>query len=141
MKQSLFARALLSLLGIILILWGVSQIALGVIGEPATAVITHIRREGAERAETVPNRYTYNISYTFTLPEGKEIHGFSKKIGNAVYLKADGTSTVRVRYFTAFPYINVMERETRLGAGQVVLVITGGFLIFYMNRKKRDRDT
>ena len=69
-----------------------------------------------------PGRYTYNISYTFTLPDGKDVNGFTKHIGDSVYLKADGTSTVRVRYFTAFPYINAMERDTGLGAEQVVFV-------------------
>jgi len=116
---------------------GASQVVLGFAGKSASAVVTDIRREGGERTDGKPGRYTYNISYTFSLPDGKEINGFTKKIGDSVYLKADGTSTVRVRYFPVFPYINAMERDARLGAGQVVLVIAGGVLIFLMNRKKR----
>jgi hypothetical protein len=137
MKRKLLPRIFITLLGAALILWGAGKIALGIIGEPETATITHIRREGGERNDIKPGQYTYNISYTFALPDGKEINGFTKKIGDSVYLKADGTSNVRVRYFSAFPYINAMERDAGLGAGQVVLMIVGGFLIFFMNRKKR----
>ena len=137
MKRKLLPRIFITLLGAALILWGAGKIALGIIGEPETATITHIRREGGERNDIKPGQYTYNISYTFALPDGKEINGFTKKIGDSVYLKADGTSNVRVRDFSAFPYINAMERDAGLGAGQGVLMIVGGFLIFFMNRKKR----
>jgi hypothetical protein len=137
MKRKLLPRIFITLLGAALILWGAGKIALGIIGEPETATITHIRREGGERNDIKPGQYTYNISYTFALPDGKEINGFTKKIGDSVYLKADGTSTVRVRYFSTFRYINAMERDAGLGVGQVVLMIVGGFLIFFMNRKKR----
>jgi hypothetical protein len=136
-KHRIIPRVLITLLGIGLIFMGVSEIMLGFAGKSAHAVITDIRREGGERTDGKPGRYTYNISYIFVLPDGKEINGFTKKIGDSVYLKADGTSTVQVRYFTVFPYINAMERDAGLGAGQVVLMIAGGFLIYFMNRKKR----
>ena len=137
MKKGLIPRILITLLGIGFIFMGMSQAILGFIGKIAPAVVTDIRREGGERTDGKPGRYTYNISYTFTLPDGKEVNGFSKHIGDSVYLKADGTSTVRVRYFPAFPYINAMERDAGLGVGQVVLMIAGGVLIFLINRKKR----
>ena len=140
MKKGLTPRILITLLGIALIFMGMSQTILGYAGKSASAVITDIRREGGERTDGKPGRYTYNISYTFSLPDGKKINGFIKKIGDSVYLKADGTSTVQVRYFPAFPYISFMERDTGLGAGQVVLMIAGGFLIFFMNRKKGGRN-
>ena len=137
MKKELIPRVLITLLGICLILMGMFQAILGITGKSAPAVITNIRREGGERAEAVPNRYTYNISYTFTLPDGKEVNGFTKHIGDSIYLKADGTSAVRVRYFSAFPYINAMEQDTGLGAGQIILIIAGSALTFLINRKRR----
>ena len=119
---------------------GGTEILLGFAGKSAFAVITNIRCEGGERTDGKPGRYTYIISYTFTLPDGKEINGFARKIGNSVYLKADGTSTVRVRYFPACPYVNIMERDTGFGAGQLVLIFTGIALIFLIDMKTGVKD-
>jgi len=138
-KHKVIPRILITLLGIALILMGASEIILGFAGKSASAVITDIRREGGERTDGNPGRYTYNISYTFTLPDGKKINGYTKKIGDSVYLKPNGTSTTRVRYLPAFPYINAMEQDTGFGAGQLVLILAGGFLIFFMNGKKGGR--
>ncbi len=134
--KKLIPRIWITLLGIALILMGVLEAVLGFAGASTPAVVTGIRREGGERADAVAGRYTYNISYTFTLPGGKEIHGYAKKIGSSIYLKAGGASTVRVRYLVPFPYINAMESDTGLGAGQLVLILAGGLLVFVLNRRK-----
>jgi hypothetical protein len=140
MRHKPLPRLLITLLGLVFIFWGLSGVMLGFFGEETSAVITHIRREGGERNETIPNRYTYNISYRFTLPDGKAIDGFTKRVGNAVYLKVDGTSTVRVRYFPALPYINALKRDTGLGVGQMVLIVVGGFLIYAVNSRQKSHD-
>lgn len=134
MKRKLLPRIFITLLGAALILWGAGKIALGIIGEPETATITHIRREGGERTDIKPGRYTYNISYTFTLPNGKEIDGFTKQIGDGIYQKADGTSTVQIRYLTGLPYFSALERDVGMGAGPLVLIVAGGVLVFLMVR-------
>ena len=135
MKRRLFSRIFISFIGAAFILWGAMNAALGIFGEQTSAVITDIRREGGERADVIPNRYTYNISYVFSLPDGKEIHGFTKKIGDAVYLKADGTGRIAVLYFKELPYINAPE-ENKLPLKPIILSGTGIFLIVLMNRKK-----
>ncbi len=94
-------------------------------GKTANSEQTVTSEKSGERTDGKPGRYTYNISYTFTLPDGKEINGFTKKIGDSVYLKADGTSTVRVRYFSTFPYINAMERDTGLDSKPQIFVKLG----------------
>lgn len=134
MKRKPLPRILISLLGVALILWGVMSVALGLFGEQATGVITHIRREGGERADVIPNRYTYNISYTFTLSDGREVDGFTKKIGGAVYIKAEGKGKIAVRYFKTMPYLNVPEEASSLSVGQLILMAAGVFLIVQMNR-------
>lgn len=134
MKPSIVPRILLSLLGLAFISWGMGNMALGLIGEPATAVVTEIRREGGERTDGKPGRYTYNIGYTFTIGDGKEINGFTKKIGDAVYTKADGTSTIRIRYFPGFPHFNALEADTGLGVGSISLILAGSVLIFSMTK-------
>lgn len=136
MKHKLVPRLLITLLGIALILMGTFEVVLGIAGTSTLATVTSIRREGGERAESTPGRYTYNIGYSFTLPNGKEVSGFAKKIGDSVYLKADGASFVQIRYFPAFPYINAMEKDTKFGARQLVLVLAGVALIFLMNKRK-----
>ena len=135
-----FIRFFLSLLGFAFIVWGLTTVALGLFGEKETAVITDIRREGGERNEVKGGRYTYNISYTFTLPGGKNISGYSKLIGNAVFLKADGKSKTAVRYFSFFPAINALEQDTKPGLGQLILVATGCFLIYVINRRNKKQN-
>ena len=135
MKRKLLPRIFITLLGIALILWAAEDLALGLFGERTTAVVSHIRREGGERADAVPNRYTYNISYTFILSDGKEIHGFTKKIGNAVYLTADGTGKITVRYFKAMPYFNTPEKSSPFSFGQLILTAAGILLIVQMNQR------
>ncbi|MDP2889568.1 MAG: hypothetical protein Q8P34_11495 [Bacteroidota bacterium] len=136
--SKLLARIFITLLGFSFIVWGLTSITLGFIGEKGTAVITDIRREGGERNEVKRGRYTYNISYTFKLPNGKSVNGFKKKIGDAVYLKADGKSKASVKYFSFFPYFNALELDTKPGFGQLILIAVGFFLIFIMNRRKQE---
>mgnify|MGYP001290607789 CR=1 FL=1 len=137
MKRKRLPRILISLLGAAFILWGAMSVALDVFGEQATAVVTHIRREGGERAEVMPNRYTYNISYTFTVSDGKEVDGFTKKIGGAAYIKADGTGKIAVRYFKAIPHINAPEENIPFSLKQPVLTAAGVFLIVQINRRRK----
>ncbi|MFA9422884.1 MAG: hypothetical protein ACERLG_04865 [Sedimentibacter sp.] len=137
MKNNKFIpRLLITILGIAIILMGVSQMILGMVGKSTPAVITSIRRESGERADGKSGRYTYSIGYTFTTADGIKIDGFTKKISNSVYLKPDGTSIVRVLYLSEFPHINAMEQDTGIGAGQITLIIAGSFLIYFMNTKK-----
>lgn len=136
MKHSIVARILLSLLGLALILYGSGSLVLGVIGERDTAIITSVRRQGGERDEMIRGRYTYSIGYTFTLPDGREINGTSTLVGNAVYTKADGTSTILVRYLKQAPFVNIPEEDTKLTIGQPLLVAAGFFLINAMRQKR-----
>ncbi len=133
-KAKIVPRLLITLLGIALIFMGTSGIVLKITGKSAPAVITDIRRVGGERTDAIPGRYTYDISYTFTLPDGKKINGYTKKIGDSVYFKADGKTTTLIKYLPGFPYINALEQETGLGTGQLVLILAGGFLIYLINR-------
>ncbi|QNU66179.1 hypothetical protein EHE19_015025 [Ruminiclostridium herbifermentans] len=119
-------------MGAALILWGTGKIALGIIGEPEKAVITHIRREGGERTDIKSSRYTYSISYIFTLPNVKEINGLTKQIGDGIYQKVDSTSTVHIRYLPSFPYFNSMKKDVGMSAGSLILIVVGGVLIFLM---------
>ena len=133
-STKILTRLFITMIGAAFVLWGLSTVALGFFGIKGTAVITDIRRELGERNEVMPGRYTYSISYTFTLPNGNKIDGFSRKIGSAIYLKAVGKSKATIRYFSFFPSINALEKDTKPGWGQLILIAIGCFLIFIMNR-------
>jgi hypothetical protein len=133
-SKRILPRLLITLLGVAFILWGLTDIMLGLFGESATAVITDIRREGGERNETIRGRYTYIISYSFTLPNGKSYSSYTRKIGNSVFLKPDGKSKVKVKYFSTFPFINAREQDTKPGFGQLIIMAIGFFLIYIINR-------
>lgn len=135
MRSKVLPRILLSLLGLALVLWGLSSVMLWFAGEKADAVIMHVRRQGGERNEVTPGRYTYIISYTFTLPDGRQVDGYTTKIGNAVYVKASGKSILPIRYFKVAPFINELEKDTQPSFRQLVYVTAGVFLIVAINRK------
>jgi hypothetical protein len=65
-------------------------------------------------------------------PDGKEINGFTKQIGDGIYQKADGTSTVQIRYLPGYPYFSELERNVGMGAGSLVLIVAGGVLVFLL---------
>jgi hypothetical protein len=132
--KKILPRLLITLLGVAFILWGLTDIMLGLLGESTTAVITNIRREGGERNETIRGRYTYIISYSFTLPNGKNYSSYTRKIGNSVFLKPDGKSKVKVKYFPLFPAINALEQDTKPSIGQLILIAIGSLLIFIAER-------
>lgn len=134
---NVFMRIFITLLGVGMILWGVGTVALGLVGERGTAVITNVRREGGERADGKSGRYTYIISYTFKLPDGKSVDGYSRKISDGVYVKVkQPVSTTWVRYLKFIPGINALEDDTNPGFGQLILVAAGFFLICVMNRRR-----
>lgn len=127
-------RVLITIIGIMFFLRGVTALALGAFGIKDTALITNVRREGGEGSESIPGRYTYVISYTFKLDDGKSIDGFTKKIGDGVFIKHPNTVTT-VRYFSLFPYVNALEEDTKPSISQIIYLAIGIFLIVAMNKK------
>ena len=124
----LAARFLTGLFGAALILRGTGAVALGLIGETATAAITHVRRQGGERDDTRPGRYTYIVSYSFALPDGTVVDGSTTRIGDGVYVDSPGT-TSKVKYLASFPAISALEQDTRPGPGQLLMVAAGLLLL------------
>lgn len=135
-RRSPVARVFVTLLGVAMVLWAISSIMLGVIGAQATAQITSVRRQGGERTDGRPGRYTYEIGYTFRLPSGKTIHGSTTRIADAIYVKVEDPFPLRqVRYLKQVPWVNALEEDTRPGLGQVVLLVAGGLLFYAMIKR------
>ncbi len=133
-RNNLFMRIFIILLGILFILWGSSLVTLGFVGKSNIATITNVKREGGERNEGIGGRYLYNISYTFKIPNGKSIDGFTKKIGSGTYIKNPNTITT-IKYFDFFPYINALAEDTKIGLKQVIYIGIGVLLIYSGTRK------
>ena len=135
MRRHTIPRILLSILGAAMIALGVGRLALGVVGEHGTAVITSVRRQGGELTTAgKPGRYFYHIGYSFNLPDGRIVDGWTARVGDSTYIKAYGKSTIPVRYLKVLPQVNAPESSTRLSIGQPVLIGAGIFLIVVMNR-------
>jgi len=103
--KKIAVRIFMTLLGIAFILYGLSSLVLGVIGDKGIAVITDIRREGGERNEAKRGRYTYNISYTFQLPGGKNVNGLTKRIGKSIYPQTEVQSKTSINNFLILPFL------------------------------------
>lgn len=140
MKHGIGGRILITLVGAVLILYNVGSPLLGVIGEKGVAVVTSIRRQGGERDESVPGRYTYYVGYTFTLPSGQKVDGSTTTISGAVYLKADGTTTMPVRYLKQVPLISMPEQDTKPSVGNFISIGLGMLIIFVVNKKTKTRN-
>ncbi len=128
---------LIIIIAVILAAFGLLRICLGFFGEESTAIITSIRRQGGERNETIPNRYTYSIGYTFITTEGSKIDGSVYKIGGPAYIKPSQSnpSIIPVKYFKRIPMINAPKRDTGLAGGNLIL-IAAGTIIFLLLRPK-----
>lgn len=134
MHRKISGRILISIIGALLILYGISTVLLGITGEKSMAVITDVRREGGELPLARPGMYMYNMSYTFELPNGDVFYGYSKQISDGVYIKKPNT-VAHVKYFESFPQFNALEEDTKFSVGKLILVAAGLSLIIIVNRK------
>jgi len=110
-------------------------IALGLVGDTSLAAITSIRRQGGERTDGRPGRYTYAIGYVFKLPDGTLVNGHTTQIRDSVYIKVSSPEfNTPVKYFRALPQINALEEDTRPNIGHLVLLAAGALIIYAVNQ-------
>jgi hypothetical protein len=122
------------LLGVILVAGALRTVVLHLVGETAPAVVTLVRREGGQRSDVQAGRYTYVLSYTFKLPDGRSVDGFAKTIGDGAYVRRPNTATT-VRYLPYFPAVNALESQTAINLTQVILIAVGVVLIWPLGRR------
>ncbi len=131
-------KVFLIFIGIGLSLYGMMMPLLSVIGERTPGMITVVRREGGERDEAIPNRYSYSVGYEFLLDDGTVISGNTKVIGNA-YNAGISKGQASIRYLKLFPYLNAVEADTTLSVEHVIL-IAGGVFIVVINLRSNPGD-
>lgn len=136
MKQQL-PRILLTLLGLILMAWGVITPLVGLLGETTDARVVHVRRQLGERNEAIPNRYTHVISYRFTLPNRQSVEGFSYVLGTSFSIPTlHAPGLVKVRYLPLLPHLNTLERQATPNLEHLIVAGVGYLLAFGLWRKK-----
>ncbi len=104
------ARALLSALGILLMIWGIGVPLVALTGAEAQGRITYVRRQLGDRNEVIPNRYAFAITYEFRLPDGALRTGTTQRIGDFFSPGRLGVgSPVTIRYAPFAPGLSVMD--------------------------------
>lgn len=127
MKKIVF-KIFLIIIGIGLLLYGMMMPLLSVIGDRTLGAITVVRREGGERDEAIPNRYSYSVGYEFLLDNGTVISGNTKAIGNA-YNAGISKGQASIRYLKIFPHLNALESDTDPSIVHVILLAVGVSII------------
>lgn len=118
------ARALLLAVGAMLVLHAAVMPLLPILGESATGRITEIRRELGDRRDPKANSYSYSVGFEFPLPDGSVVHGNTKVIGSS-YSAGISKGPARIHYLAFLPWVNALERDTRLDVGTVVMLAAG----------------
>jgi hypothetical protein len=134
-KSDLFWRLTISGIGFLMIITAVTQLSLGFFGEKTIGTISAFRRIGGERAEAIPNRYTYSLEYRYIVG-GVEYTGTTTQIGSPLFTKVTGEEKLNVNYFVSFPQISCPEQDSNIDMGKAALIGMGGLLIKVMNTKK-----
>ncbi len=121
------------LIGVAMICWGGLLIALGFVGETATARDVQVRRTGGDRGDSSPNRYSYSISYEFVTKAGNVQTGHSQGIGDSISVK----TPKRICYLPAYPFLNAPEGDCGVGGYSLIMVGIGGVVLWSFTRKAR----
>ncbi|MCW8944215.1 MAG: hypothetical protein OQL27_05520 [Sedimenticola sp.] len=133
-------RILLTLLGLVLMAWGVVTPMVGLFGETTDARVLSVRRQLGERNEALPNRYTHVISYRFTLPNQQSIEGFSYVLGTSFSVATNhALGLVKVRYLPLIPQINTLEKQAYPNLEHLIVIAVGYLLAFGLWRKKKPK--
>lgn len=127
------ARILISIVGVLMILLGVSRLVLFFAGVKTIAQVETRRVGGSSDQYSADKRYEYSIDYTFKDKEGETHSGHTTRRGGDMGVKVEKT----VYYLAAAPFINGLATEVEPNIGQLVLVTLGVFLIVAMNRRPR----
>lgn len=108
------------LLSLLLLTFAVSQMALGVIGVTAAAVVTDYERRihvgsGQDEGNT-RDPMRYEMFYRFTAADGKEYTGsVTKTFPHGIRAASDGVpQTLAVRYLPMMPHINGPDGDINL---------------------------
>ena len=132
-------RCLVVVLAVMMVAWGLGMPLLALTGASAEGKVTDIRRQLGDRGESVPNRYTFQVVYRFSLPDGSVVRGSRQKVGDYFsprYFRVG--QKVNVRYLAVFPVINIVDWRWFDLFEYLTVALVGGVL-FYLQVFQRSR--
>lgn len=136
-KQSnlskIFWRIVISAIGIALIVIAVINLLLFFFGDTAVANVSTRRVGGIDSGRLVSQRYEWSLDYTFKDENGITRSGHTTRRGNDISVKSDS----KVFYFPFAPFVSALESDVEPNLIQLLFIVTGIFLIFIMNRKRK----
>ena len=145
----MISRIFLTLLGSVLLLWGVGMPLVTGFGTEAAGTITHVRRQLGDRGEAIPNRYAFAIAYEFRLSDGRTAQGYTQRVGD--YFSPRNLAVgqaVRVHYLPGFPWVSNIDSQGAANWEHFTIAAVGGGLVFLAMRPagtqrkpKRSRQT
>ncbi|MDD4511341.1 MAG: hypothetical protein PHY23_10615 [Oscillospiraceae bacterium] len=130
-------RVVLTVLGVLLIAYGLYSTLLGVVGTEVAAQVTHVQAQGKFNDKSLTGgRGTVEVGYTFSLPDGRTLSGSSTYGTDVDYHdpdKAAALKTISVRYLSFLPQVNKASVLTGFQADTLVFPIIGLLLIVMIN--------
>ena len=136
----MITRLFLTLLGAVLLLWGVGMPLVAWLGPEAPGTITHVRRQLGDRGEAIPNRYSYAIAYEFRLPDGSTVQGNTYRIGD--YFSPRNMAVgraVRVRYLPGLPWVSDIQTHWTASWEHFIVAVVGAVLMALAMRSPADK--
>ena len=129
-KRSALPRILLTIVGIILILFTLSDLSLFLFGKLTSADVS-VRRFGGSDEPLGDNlRYQWSVDWEFWV-DGKEYQGHATQIGDPNGVDVSN----EIRYFTFAPWINNLKSSTDPNPLHIIPLALGIFVILAMNKK------
>lgn len=138
-------RVILTVLGVLLILYGLYPSLLGVLGTEVTADVTNIQTVGTYRSKSITGgRGTVTVDYAFEAANGQQVTG-SSTYGTSVDYgqqeNKDRLTTIPVHYLSFWPQLNKATILTGLQLENLGFPAIGLLLILLINlravRKKK----
>lgn len=131
--SEIFWRIAISAFGVALITLAIFELLLFFFGETAAASVSTRRVGGVDSGRPVSQRYEWSLDYTFSDKNGAMYSGHTTRRGSDLSVQSDSW----VYYFPFVPFVNALESEAEPNLSQILFVVTGVFLIYIMNRKKK----
>ena len=133
--RAVFEKIFLATMGLMFVVYGLMVPFLNIAGTPASGNIVSVRREGGERDEVVPNRYTWSVTYEFTDSSGKARSGNTKVVGSS-YNSGVSKGPVTVLYFKYIPFLNAMDGSGFFPLERIIILSVGILFIVLLFRNK-----